>query len=295
MAMTVNTNLSSLNAQRNLASSQASLNRSMERLSSGLRVNGAKDDAAGLAIAERMNKDVRGMAVAMRNANDGISLAQTADSALGKVTESLQRMRELALQSANGTYDDSTDRANMQSEFSELASEITRVLDGTKFNGKALIGTTAADITFQVGTGSDTDLDQITITMSNLNDFESDGTTPKALTTALDLDSDDDGIDDAGVLTSSEAVATLDTLESAIDEVTNARANFGALQNRFEAAISTLQSASENTSAARSRIMDADFATESSNMARSNILQQASMAMLAQANQAPQQVMKLLQ
>ena len=295
MAMSINTNAAALNSQRTLNASQGSLQTAMQRLSSGLRVNGAKDDAAGLAIAERMNKDVRGMAVAMRNANDGISLAQTADSALGKVTESLQRMRELALQSANGTYDDSTDRANMQSEFSELASEITRVLDGTKFNGKALIGTTAADITFQVGTGSDTDLDQITITMSNLNDFESDGTTPKALKTALDLDSDDDGIDDAGVLTSSEAVATLDTLESAIDEVTNARANFGALQNRFEAAISTLQSASENTSAARSRIMDADFATESSNMARSNILQQASMAMLAQANQAPQQVMKLLQ
>lgn len=277
MAMSVNTNLSSLNAQRNMATSQSSLSRSMERLSSGLRVNGAKDDAAGLAIAERMNKEVKGMSVAMRNANDGISLAQTADSALGKITDSMQRMRELAMQSANGTYS-STDRDNMQTEFTELASEITRVVDGTKFNGNALIGTNAATITFQVGTGNTTALDRIDVV-------------------AKDMTTDLSGVTGGSIAGTdgTAAQAMLDTLDTAIDAVTSQRGVFGAAQNRFEAAISNLQTSSENVTAARSRIMDADFATESASMARSNILQQASMAMVAQANQAPQQVMKLLQ
>lgn len=295
MALTVNTNVSSINAQRSLNSSQNSLATSMARLSSGLRVNGAKDDAAGLAIAERMNSQVKAMNVAMRNANDGISLAQTADSALGKITDSLQRMRELATQSATGTYTDS-DRINMTAEYSELAKEIDRVLQNTTFNGKQLIGTNttttatpdAAAMRFQVGangtaSGSseyiDVQLQDMSTASAKLGTILTNGTATTA----------------TGIESQAAAAATMDDIATAIDDITTERGKFGASQNRFETAIANLQSNSENVSAARGRIMDADFATETSNMSRAQILQQASMAMVAQANQAPQQVMKLLQ
>ncbi len=276
MAQTINTNLQSINAQRNLATSQLSLSMSMQRLSSGLRVNSAKDDAAGLAIAERMNSQVRGMNVAMRNANDAVSMSQTAEGAIGKVGDALQRMRELAVQSANGT-NSAADRDNLQTEFTELQAEVNRLVMGTKFNDQTLLDGTNATITFQVGANNET-TDQITVTN---NDLATNVDTPVA---ALTIDGAD----------SSAALASIDALDTAIGEVTTARANFGAVQNRFESVVSNLMVASENLSAARSRIMDADFAVETANLSRAQILQQAGNAMVAQANQAPQLVLGLL-
>ena len=274
MASTINTNIQSLNAQRNLGVSQNSLTTSMQRLSSGLRVNSAKDDAAGLAIAERMGAQVRGMNVAVRNANDGISLAQTAEGALGKVSESLQRMRELAVQSANAS-NGASDRANLDAEFQALGAEVTRVLTGTKFNGTDLLST-ATTLTFQVG-ANNVSTDQIDVVTTDL----SGGAGVVAST-------------GGNILTSGAALTAMDSIDDAIDEATTARATFGAVQNRFDAVIGNLQVASENQSASRSRIVDADFASETANLSRSQILQQAGTAMVAQANQLPQGVLALL-
>lgn len=274
MASTINTNIQSLNAQRNLGASQNSLSTSMQRLSSGLRVNSAKDDAAGLAIAERMNAQVKGMNVAVRNANEGISLSQTAEGALGKVSDSLQRMRELAVQSSNAS-NGTADRANLDAEFQALNEEVTRVLTGTKFNGIDLLST-GATLKFQVG-ANNVGTDQIDITTTNLT-----AGTGLAAVTVGDITSD------------ANALTAMDDLDDAIDEITTARGAFGATQNRFDAVISNLQVAAENQSASRSRIMDADFAVETSNLSRSQILQQAGTAMVAQANQLPQGVLALL-
>lgn len=271
---TINTNVQSLNAQRNLAQSTGSLSTSMQRLSSGLRVNTAKDDAAGLAIAERMNAQVKGMNVAIRNANDGISLAQTAEGALGKVGDALQRMRELAVQSANGSNSDA-DRANLNEEYQELAAEVTRVLTGTKFNGTNLLNTSAG-LTFQVG-ADNVGTDQITINTTNL-------TAGSGITAVVA----------GGVGTRANALAAMNNLDTAIDEITTARATFGAKQNRFDSVIANLQVSSENLAASRGRIMDANFATETANLSRAQILQQAGTAMVAQANQLPQGVLSLL-
>ena len=271
---TINTNVQSLNAQRNLAQSSGSLSTSMQRLSSGLRVNSAKDDSAGLAIAERMNAQVKGMNVAIRNANDGISLAQTAEGALGKVGDSLQRMRELATQSANAT-NSTSDQANLDAEYQELAKEVTRVLTGTKFNGTDLLST-AATLSFQVG-ANNVGTDQIDIATGDL-------TAGAGITAVVGGDITD----------RTNALAAMDDLDDAIDEITTARAGFGASQNRFESVISNLQIASENTAASRGRIMDADFAVETANLSRGQILQQAGTAMIAQANQLPQGVLSLL-
>ncbi len=271
---TINTNVMSLTAQRNLSQSAGSLATSMQRLSSGLRVNSAKDDAAGLAIAERMNAQVKGMNVAIRNANDGISLAQTAEGALGKVGDSLQRMRELAVQSANAS-NSVDDRANLDAEYQQLNDEVTRVLGGAKFNGVQLLNTTAT-LQFQVG-ADNTATDQIDVATTNL-------TTSAGLT----------AVAAGGITTDALALAAMDDLDDAIDEVTTARATFGAVQNRFDAVIANLQVASENQAASRGRIMDADFATETANLSRGQILQQAGTAMVAQANQAPQGVLALL-
>ena len=270
----INTNVMSLNAQRNLNASSGALATSMQRLSSGLRVNSAKDDAAGLAIAERMNAQVKGMNVAIRNANDGISMAQTAEGALGKVGDSLQRMRELAVQSANAS-NSASDRTNLNAEYQQLNDEVTRVLTGTKFNGVDLLNT-AATLTFQVGANNVT-TDQIAVSTTVLTTG-----TGVAAVTAGDITSD------------TNALAAMDDLDDAIDEITTARATFGAVQNRFDAVISNLQVASENQAASRGRIMDADFAKETANLSRSQILQQAGTAMVAQANQLPQQVLSLL-
>ena len=278
---TINTNVQSLNAQRNLAASSGSLSTSMQRLSSGLRVNSAKDDAAGLAIAERMNAQVKGMKVAIRNANDGISLAQTAEGALAKIGDNLQRMRELAVQAANDT-NGSSDRAALDKEFKALASENGRVITSTEFNGQKLLtgtGGTAGVFSFQVGAESATD-NQITVTTTD---------TAAALTTATaDGTVATLGTDAAG------ARAAMDALDLAIDQVTTSRADFGAVQNRFDTVIANLQVASENQAASRGRIMDADFATETANLSRGQILQQAGTAMIAQANQLPQGVLSLL-
>jgi flagellin len=280
MAQTINTNVASLNAQRNLSASQGSLATTLQRLSSGMRVNSAKDDAAGLAIAERMNTQVRGMNVAIRNANDGISLAQTAEGALGKIGDNLQRMRELAVQSANDT-NDASDRTTLDAEYKQLAEENARVIANTKFNGQELLtgaGGTSGDFTFQVGANTSAD-NQITITTT---DVATDmGTNTQGAAATL-------GTDSAGALTA------IDDLDAAITAVNEARASFGASQNRFDAVIGNLQTASENQAAARGRIMDADFATETANLSRTQILQQAGTAMLAQANSLPQNVLSLL-
>ena len=279
MPQTINTNLQSLNAQRNLSASQQSLQVSMQRLSSGLRVNSAKDDAAGLAIAERMNAQVRGMNVAIRNANDAISLSQTAEGAIGKIGDALQRMRELSVQSANGT-NNAGDRGNLQTEFSALQAEVARLVDGTQFNGTTLFDGTTAAFTFQVGAGT-TANDTITINGTDLTTNVRDAVAAGTL--------------DISGATSAGATAAIIALDAAIDQVTTSRALYGASQNRFETVVMNLQVSAENLTAARSRIMDADFATETANMSRANILQQAGNAMVAQANQLPQMVLQLLQ
>ncbi|MEN9629109.1 MAG: hypothetical protein RJA10_2336 [Pseudomonadota bacterium] len=281
MPQTINTNLTSLNAQRNLNSSQMSLSVAMQRLSSGLRVNSAKDDAAGLAIAERMNTQVRGMAVAMRNANDGISMAQVAEGALSKVGDALQRMRELALQSRNSTNSDS-DKNSLNKEFVELQKEISRVLAGTSFNNKHILGADATTFTFQVGANTTTD-DVVEIDFENLS---SNADVSAVTVTTANIGSTADA---------SAIASVIDNIDAALDTVNNTRATFGATQSRFEAIISNLQVAVENQSAARSRIMDADYAAETAALSRAQILQQAGNAMVAQANQLPQQVLRLLQ
>ena len=276
MAQTINTNVASLNAQRNLNSSQSSLGTTLQRLSSGLRINSAKDDAAGLAIAERMNTQVRGFNVAIRNASDGISLGQTAEGAIGKIGDSLQRMRELAVQSKNGTNTED-DRKALNSEYTELAAEVTRLVDGTTFNGQKLLDGAAATATFkfQVGAGNAAQ-DTITINSSDLS----------SLKTAF--------VGGIGGTDDTKATAEITALDTALTTVATARSNYGAVQNRFESVVSNLQVSSENLSAARGRIMDADFATETANLSRTQILQQAGTAMLAQANSLPQNVLSLL-
>jgi flagellin len=402
MAQTINTNVISLNAQRNLNTSQSSLATSMQRLSSGLRVNSAKDDAAGLAIAERMNTQVRGLNVAARNANDGISLAQTAEGALGKVGDMLQRMRELAVQAANAT-NSAEDRAALQAEVTQLADEIDRVAKGASFNGKKLLDGSFTAATFQIGANSgdsitvgslvDTraaqlanvdyaavtvagiDVDStpadittlteiaagtLTITVdgiatdlgaiaeastarermgevveainrktadSGVSAFlvdNGDGTvdiellssqvdattglafvpTMAGFTTAttgvanetfvVNTAAEGQGIDTVDVTTDKDAWIALKKIDSALDQVNSARGTLGALQSRFENAVANIQIQAENLSAARGRIMDADFAMETANLSRAQILQQAGTAMVAQANQLPQQVLSLL-
>jgi len=287
MAQTINTNLASLNAQRNQSNSAASLATSMQRLSSGLRVNSAKDDAAGLAIAERMNAQVKGMNVAVRNANDGISLAQTAEGALGKVADALQRMRELSVQSSNAT-NSSSDKDSLDKEFGQLANEVQRVLGGTTFNGQAILAGGAGALQFQIGANT-TSNDSITITTSNL-------TTDTTITTVAGTDNQGTSralID--STRTAGQIQTVISSIDTALDTVNSQRATMGASQSRFDSVISNLQVSVENQSAARGRIMDADFAAETSNLSRAQILQQAGNAMIAQANQLPQQVMKLLQ
>ena len=271
MAQTINTNVPSLNAQRNLSSSQASLATSLQRLSSGLRINSAKDDAAGLAISERMNAQVKGMNVAIRNANDAISMTQTGEGALVAVSDSLQRMRELAVQSANGT-NTSADRANLNAEYKALGSEITRIGSQTKFNGKAILGTSAGGFSFQVGADAGQKLTVSTKAVNTLSGYASLGSI-------------------TGASTASKALKAIDTM---INAVNSQRANFGAANSRMTTAISNLQVSVENTSAARGRIVDADFAAETANLSRTQILQQAGTAMLAQANSLPQNVLTLL-
>ncbi|HOM13878.1 MAG TPA: flagellin [Rubrivivax sp.] len=275
MPQIINTNVASLNAQRNLTASQSSLATSMQRLSSGLRVNSAKDDAAGLAIAERMNAQVRGMNVAIRNSNDAISLAQTAEGAIGKVGDMLQRMRELAVQSANAT-NGTSDRDSLDKEFQQLGKEIQRTLTATKFNGLEILGTNGGTQTFQVGANAGETIDVVTTKLDVHASITAVTGSTSAITTAL------------------AASTALGNIDNALSLVNSERAMYGAAQSRFESVIGNLQIAVENQSAARSRIMDADFAAETANLSRSQILQQAGTAMVAQANALPQSVLSLL-
>ena len=397
MPQTINTNMNSLTAQRNLNSSQGSLATSMQRLSSGLRVNSAKDDAAGLAIAERMNTQVRGLNVAARNANDGISLAQVAEGALGKVGDMLQRMRELAVQSANAT-NSADDRKALQAEVSQLRDEVNRVAKQTAFNGTKLLDGSFSAATFQIGansgeaisiaalTNASTDgLSNVDYGAGNVTDVSTgtittltaiaagtlamtvDGTaydlaaigdarspeerlgqvaeafnrrtSDTGVTAYLSKEADGDftfefrsskldsagvpvavsfggftvdttgigdasatiaaanatGIADLSVETTEEAWLAIKQIDDSLDQINSARATLGAVQSRFENAVSNIMIQSENTAAARGRIMDADFAAETANLSRAQILQQAGTAMVAQANQLPQQVLSLLQ
>lgn len=269
MAQVINTNIPSLNAQRNLNTSQGALNTALQRLSSGLRINSAKDDAAGLAIAEKMDSQARGMTVAMRNANDGISAAQTAEAGLGAVTSHLQRMRELATQAASGQYD-STNRTALDQEYQQLTSEITRAIAATNFNGLPLLDGSFSNINFQVGPTT-TSESVIAVTIDSI------------AVTAL-----------GSVSTPTGATDAMTAIDVALDTVNSSRAALGAVQARFEGVLTQLASARENTEASRSRIMDADYAAETAHLARAQILQQAGTAMLAQANALPQNVLSLL-
>jgi flagellin len=273
MAMSINTNVLSLTTQRNLGGNQSSLSTSMQRLSSGLRVNTSKDDAAGMAIASRMETQVRGMNIAARNASDAISLVQTAEGAIGKVSDMLQRMRELAVQAANAT-NNTGDRANLDAEFQQLSQEVTRTIDNTRFNGSAILAGGAGTSSYQVGANS---TDQVAVVTTQLNNA-----------------SQITNVTGGGVSTTGAASTAMANIDSALTLVNTQRAMYGAVQNRFEAMIQVLQVNGENTSAARGRIMDADFATETANLSRSQILQQAASAMVAQANSMPQQVLQLL-
>jgi flagellin len=399
MALTINTNVASLNAQRNLGSSQADLNKSMQRLSSGLRINSAKDDAAGLAISDRMTAQITGLNQASRNANDGISLAQTAEGALQESTNILQRIRELAVQSANDTNTE-TDRQSLQDEVDQLQEELDRIAKTTEFNGKALLnGDQSADdaFTFQVGANAGADQTisfgissakiadlgaedagtvvasaataegtaagltftasaegasgnaeyviefvagtgsgaaasatlasgTITVTLATTADgtasvdlaassaatliaAEISGYSVDAASGAADLTDASDatvtisgGIDETlttnvegiDISTRAGAVAAITSVDNALGEIDNSRGALGAVQNRFESTIANLQNVSENLSAARSRILDADIAEETSAMTKNNILQQAGVSILAQANQAPQLALSLL-
>lgn len=274
MASVINTNIASINTQRNLSASQNALNTSLQRLSSGMRINSSKDDAAGLAIATRMDSQVRGMQVAIRNANDAISFSQTAEGGLSKITDSLQRMRELAVQSKNAT-NTADDRLNLDAEYQQLAKEITRVTGNTNFNGSNTLK--GGTLTFQVGANNISGGDTIDVTGTDMT-----AQADILAVTAGDITSD------------TNAATAMDNIDKSLKAVSTERATYGAVQNRFEAVISNLQVSVENQSAAKSRIMDADFAQETANLTRGQILQQAGTAMLAQANSLPNGVLALL-
>ncbi|WP_340313826.1 flagellin N-terminal helical domain-containing protein [Rhizorhabdus argentea] len=270
----INTNISSLrsqNAGRLAGQMQAT---AMERLSSGKRINSAKDDAAGLAIASSMTASVRGMSVAIRNANDGISLAQTAEGALGEVTNMLQRVRELAVQASNGTYQ-SSDRDNLQTEVAALQSQISDVVTKTKFNGNTLFGATSVATSFSIQTGINSG-DTTSISVGGLDKVAA------AYASTIKVD------------TTTNAGTAITAFDAAVTQVNTVRAGLGATQSRLDAAVNVLTANVNNLSEARSRIEDADFSVESTSLAKSQILAQASTAMLAQANQSQQNVLSLL-
>ena len=276
MPQIINTNVMSINSQRALNMSQKSMATSLERLSSGLRINRAADDAAGLAIAERFTSQIRGLSVAIRNANDGISMAQTGEGAMAELTNSFQRMRELAVQAANGIYNTS-DRASLDLEYQDLKAEVSRIIASTEFISQKVLASTSA-IVFQFGF-KDSVNDRITLSTVNLS--VNGKITP--ITSATNA-----------ITSISAARSVLALLSNAINQVTSLRAEYGAAQNRLESTIRNLENVIENQSAARSRIKDADFAKETANLTRTQILQQAGTAMLAQANQLPQNVLTLL-
>lgn len=271
MAMTISNNVNGILQSLNKAT--AASNTSMERMSSGLRINSAKDDAAGLAIATRMQSNLRGMAVAERNAADGLSMLETADAAITQVTDMMTRMKELATQSVNATNTDA-DRSKLQEEYSALASEITRTISGADFNGRKILAGAAGANTFQVGAGS---TDTVSITTTNLT-----------------TDTDVTAVTGGDISTAAGATTALTDLSTAIDTMTEENAKFGASMSRFESIQSGLKSQQSSLESARSRIMDTDYAIEMASLQRTQVLQQAASAMLAQANQRPASVLQLL-
>jgi flagellin len=277
MALVINTNIASVTAQRHLTESRADMEQAMERLSSGKRINSAMDDAAGLTIAHSLDAKVSSLNMAARNANDGISLINLAEGALDEVTTMLIRMRELATQSINGTYA-SADRTNLNSEYQALASEITRISDNTFFNGIAVIGGTDS-VTFQVGHSSS---DTIAFTAVDMA-ASAIGSTVALVSTNI-----------AAVSATNGSTGALGVIDAAIADVDNYRATLGATANRLEHSANNLYTRVENQMAAKSRIEDADYAVESANLARAQVLQQAGTAMLAQANASTQNVLSLL-
>jgi len=278
MPIIVNSNIASLNAQRNLGQSNSALASSLQKLSSGLRVNSAKDDAAGLAVSEGLSSQIRGNTQGIRNAYDGISVAQTAESALGQVGNNLQRIREVSVQAANGSISDDN-RAQLQKEVDQLTQEISRIVQTTNFNGTKLL-TGGSGLTFQVGASGTTD-NQVTTSAIEMSGIAGYSGTLTATGTV-------------NVSSSGAASAAIAAMDSAISTVTNTRATFGAIQNRFEAVIANTQAYVENLSASKSRIVDADFASETASLTRNQILQQAGTAILGQANTVPQAALSLL-
>lgn len=273
MPQVINTNIPSLTAQRNLNSSQSTLSTALNRLSSGLRINSAKDDAAGIAIATRLEAQSRGMSVAIRNANDALSFLQTAEGGISKVAESLNRMRELAVQSANGTYQ-STDRKNLQEEYAQLASEIDRVVKQTQFNKIDMLNAGNSQ-TFQVGANVGQTIEVQISDLANASVTQTGGT-------------------GSSISSADGATSAISAIDKALDFINTQRAQLGGMQSRFESVVSQLQIARENQEASRSRILDADFAEETARLTRAQILQQAGTAMLAQANAVPNNVLSLL-
>jgi len=274
MALVIQTNVSSLQAQKNLASTQKLLSTSYEKLSSGLRINTAKDDAAGLAISESLKSQVRSLTVAERNAGDAVSMAQTAEGALGEISTILIRLRELATQSANGALQ-SSDRSFIQTEFTSLQAEIKRIMISTRFNGQQLIMSSAAEVGFQVGINNTAE-DRITVTFGAVN--------------LAQLTSTDSTLGGAPT----NARSALDVIDAGLARVSTARARFGAVMNRLETTASNIQTVRLNLAAANSRIRDVDVAQESADQSRNQVLLQAGTSVLAQANQTPQQALALL-
>ena len=274
MGLRINQNIAAMNAYRNLSVTEGQLSKSLERLSSGFRINRAADDAAGLVISENLRSQVSGLKVAVRNAQDGISVVQTAEGALTEVHSILQRMRDLAVQSANGGGTDSTSRAAAQSEITQLNSELDRISNTTRYGGNALLDGSFAAQVFQVGANNSAN-DRVTVTIGATD----------ATTLAVNA---------VNVSTVAGAQTAIDSIDAAISTVSTARADLGAVQNRFEHTIANLNVAAENLSASESRVRDTDMAAEMVSFTRAQILQQAGTAMLAQANQVPQTVLQLL-
>ena len=283
MALTVNTNTTSLGVQKNLNRAADALSTSMTRLSSGLKINSAKDDAAGLQIATRMTSQIRGQTMAIKNANDGISIAQTAEGAMQEQTNILQRMRELAVQSRNDTNSEN-DRAALDKEFQSMLGEIDRIANSTQLNGKNLLDGSASSMVFQVGSNTGSN-DQITIDLSKK-------LTSGGALSALSGQSITGGSSSAAAATFSGAMSAID---EALQTINDVRADLGAAQNRLTSTINNLQNINENAEAARGRVQDTDFAAETAQLTKQQTLQQASTSVLAQANQLPSSVLKLLQ
>ena len=271
----INTNISAIRAANASNSAAKMLGTAMERLSTGKRLNSAKDDAAGLAIATSMTAQVKGMNQAIRNSNDGIALAQTAEGSLSEVTNMLQRVRELAVQSSSGTYQNATDRTYMQAEVDQLTAQIGQVITNTKFNGVVLFDGSTASVKVQSGANT---ADTVDLTMANLTTLAANGGAAGSY----------------NVSTATSANTLLGTLDTELNSISSSRASLGAGQNRLESVVSSLTSNATNLADARSRIEDADYSAETTAMAKAQILSQASTAMIAQANQSQQNVLSLL-